>query len=74
MPLPVGILNVVSHTPSSRAVITDAVLNTDPGSIKSLTAWLCISRNLPSSHFSMLTMAFMSPVATSITIATPTLP
>ena len=52
----------------------EAVLNTDPGSSRSLTAWLAISLYSPSSQCCMLTMALMSPVATSMTIATPTFP
>ena len=51
-----------------------AVLNTEPGSIRSLTAWFLISRYSPSTHFSMFTMALTSPVFTSITMATPELP
>ena len=50
----------------------DAVLNTDPGSRRSLTAWFFISLYSPSLHLSMFAMAFTSPVFTSITIATPT--
>ena len=42
---------VVSTTPSSRATSNEAVLNTEPGSSKSLTAWLWISRYSPSKHF-----------------------
>ena len=65
---------MVSTTPSSRATIIDAVLNTDPGSIRSLTALFLISRYSPSLHFVMLTIAFTSPVCTSINMATPTFP
>ena len=64
---------VVSTTPSSSATRIEAGLNTEPGSSRSLTAWLCISRYSPSKHFSMFTIALMSPVGTSITMATPTL-
>ena len=72
MPLPVFISLVVSTTPSSSATITDAVLNTEPGSSRSLTALFFTSRYCPSAHFVILTMALMSPVGTSITMATPT--
>ena len=63
----------VSQTPSSNATMREAVLNTEPGSIRSLTAWFFISRYSPSTHFSMLTIALISPVFTSITMATPEL-
>ncbi len=74
MPLPVFISFVVSTSPSSSATITDAVLKTDPGSSKSLTALFFTSRYCPSAQRVMFTIAFMSPVGTSITIATPTCP
>ena len=73
-PLPVSTTSLVSHTPSCRAVMMEMGLNTEPGSSRSLTAWFLISRYSPSTHFSMLTMALMSPVFTSMTMATPTLP
>ena len=73
-PPPVSTRAVVSTTPSSSATIIEAVLNTEPGSSRSLTAWFFLSRYSPSPHFSMFTIALMSPVATSMTRATPTLP
>ena len=43
MPLPVSTLYVVSTTPSSNATMSDAVLNTEPGSNRSDTALFFIS-------------------------------
>ena len=73
-PFPVSTRHRVSTTPSSKATSSEAGLNTEPGSSKSLTAWFLTSRYSPSSHFSRLTMAFTSPVCTSMTMATPTFP
>ena len=72
-PPAVSTWQVVSTTPSSSATRIEAGLNTEPGSKRSLTAWLWISLYSPSKHFSMFTMALMSPVGTSMTMATPTL-
>ena len=52
----------------------EAVLKTEPGSSRSLTALFFTSRYSPSLHLVILTMALISPVFTSMTIATPTLP
>ena len=46
-PHPVSTRYVVSTTPSSNATIMEAVLNTEPGSSKSLTAWFCASAYCP---------------------------
>ena len=74
IPQPVSTVYDVSTTPSSRATMMDAVLNTEPGSSRLLTARFFISRYSPSPHLVMFTIAFTSPVATSITIATPASP
>ena len=60
--------------PLSIAAVSDMVLNTEPGCISWLTARFCTSRYTPSSPRFMLASALMSPVLTSISIATPYMP
>ena len=57
-------------SPSSKAIISDIGFITDPGS-NACTALLRASPYVPSSRSSMLDIALISPVATSMSMAVP---